>query len=170
MIKLTFKYLLPLAFILVTGIIGYNYFYGTPEERESSRQIIAKVKGLGSDVLNLLKTEKEKFDAGKYDAAVDKIGASLNYLKSKTSSLAGAGQQYLQQLQQLESEKQELVQQLANLKAANQSPAPAEAQSNIVGARSTSNNSVVAIEEIQKRINELARKTEQIGMQIGESQ
>ena len=67
------KSILRLAAILVVGILFYNYFLGTPTEKEQSKKVFSKVKDLGRDAWDLLKTEKEKLDEGKYDEALDKI-------------------------------------------------------------------------------------------------
>ena len=48
-----------LAFALAFVIVGYNYFWGSAEEKESSREIIGQVKSLTGSVVDLLKTEKE---------------------------------------------------------------------------------------------------------------
>ena len=112
MFKLLFKYIIPFGLLLTIGIVGNNYFFGTPEEQQSSIQIISKVRGLGGDVFSLLASEKQKFSNGKYDDAMTRIGSSLTYLKQRASSLAGAGQPYLYQLNLLEQEKLNLQQQL----------------------------------------------------------
>ena len=160
MIRLLFKYIVPLALFLVIGIVGYNYFYGTPEEQESSKQIISKIKGLGADVFQLLASEKDKFDAGKYDQAIDKISESINYLKQAAGELAGAGQQYLDEIKQLEQEKQYLENQLQSLSASQE----------IVGegrsALMATHQGAATVESIQNRLNELAKRTEQLGSRI----
>ena len=77
MIKSAFKLVAFLLVVLVVGIVAYNYFLGTEEEQENSRRIIDQVRGLGSSVVNLLYSEKEKFDQGKYDSALEKIGDAI---------------------------------------------------------------------------------------------
>ena len=165
MFKLLFKYIIPLGLMLTAFLVGYNYFFGTPTEQENSRQIIAKVRGLGSDVFGLLSSEKQKFSAGKYDNAMEKIGSSLSYLKQQASTLAGGGRQFLDALNAMEYEKQQLQQQLNFLK---QNPAP-EVQND--GYGQMPDRQRVAgfpnIEQVQQQINDLARRTEEIGLVIG---
>ena len=75
--------------ILVVGILAYNYFFGTPEEKEHAKEIIGKgaeVVGAGAD---LLKGEYQKFKDGKYDKALDKIGDLLSNVKKKGGELVG---------------------------------------------------------------------------------
>lgn len=81
------KTVLKLGLILVAGILIYNYFLGTPEEKATSKQIFSEVKDLGSATWALLKSEKEKFDEGKYDEALDKVGDMFQGLKEKAAKL-----------------------------------------------------------------------------------
>ncbi len=161
MIRFAFKFLFPLATILVTGLIGYNYFYGSPAEQENSKQIISKVKGLGADIFQLLSSEKEKLGEGKYDQAISKISSSLNYLKQKASSMAGAGQQFNNALNQLEYEKQELQQQLEYFDASN-----ANGQGN-PDSQPGRNFNTTSVDQIQNRINQIARRIEDLDVQMG---
>lgn len=166
MFKLLFKYVIPLGLLLSAGLVGYNYFFGTQAEQENSKAIIAKVRGLGSDVFSLLASEKQKFSNGKYDNAIDRIGSSLSYLKQQASGLAAGGQQYLQQINALEAEKSRLQQQLGFL-SQNSEPTNYGTQAN---ARSGGNAPVdySAVEaQIQQRINELAQRTEELGIRLG---
>lgn len=78
---------LKLGLILVVGILIYNYFLGTPEEKASSEKIFSEVKDLGVAAWGLLKSEKQKFDEGKYDEALDKVGNLFDNLKDKASRL-----------------------------------------------------------------------------------
>ena len=165
MFKLLFKYVIPLGLFLATGLVGYNYFFGTPTEQENSKQIIAKVRGLGSDVFSLLASEKEKFHQGKYDNAIDKIGSSLSYLKQQAGGLAAGGQQFLQQINVLEAEKRQLEKQLEyfqqNSNSTNGVPVNARASG---GAGITQ---TYPEEQLLQRIRELAQQTEDLGMRLG---
>ena len=69
--------------VLVIGLTAYNYFLGTEEEKAQAKETIDKVKEVGKAGVDLIKAEKEKFDAGKYDGALDKIGNLVDKLKSK---------------------------------------------------------------------------------------
>ena len=75
--------IISIVVILVIGLLTYNYFFGTPTEKEQAKEIIGKgaeVVGAGVD---LLKVEYQKFRDGKYDKALDKIGDLLEDLKEK---------------------------------------------------------------------------------------
>ncbi len=165
MLKLLFKYVMPLAVMLTVGLVGYNLFFGTPAEQENSRQIIAKVRGLGSDVFSLLRSEKAKFSDGKYDQAVDKIGSSLSYLKQKVGTFSDRGQAYLGQINALEQEKNQLQQQLQQLRQNGES---ANYGTDAYGnPMARSGYQTLSIDEINARLGDLARHTEDLGMRIG---
>ncbi len=97
--------LLKLLFILIIGVLIYNYFLGTPEEKENAKNIFSEVKDVAVGVKELVKAEKQKFDAGKYDKAVDKIGDLLSKLKSKAKDV---NDKYIGPIQDLEKKKEEL--------------------------------------------------------------
>lgn len=75
------------AVVLVIGLLVYNYFFGTVQEKEQAKEIFGKgaeIVGAGTD---LLKAEYQKFRDGKYDKALDKIGNLLGDLKEKGGEL-----------------------------------------------------------------------------------
>ena len=124
MIKLVFKYVIPLTILLTVGLVGYNYFWGTAEEKKKSQEIVGKFKDLGSEVVGLLKSEHKKYDEGKFDDALAKISERINFLKDKTSKATDGGKQMLDQLQSLDEQKKTLESQLAGLKDAGDSGKP----------------------------------------------
>ena len=67
------KSLLKLLVILVVGILIYNLFLGTDEEKQGAKKIVGEVKDVGVAVKDLVKSEKEKFDKGKYDKAGESV-------------------------------------------------------------------------------------------------
>ena len=97
--------LLKLLFILIIGVLVYNYFLGTPEEKENAKHIFSEVKDVAVGVKDLVKAEKKKFDAGKYDKAVDKIGDLLKKLKRKAKDI---DEKYIDRISDLEKKKNEL--------------------------------------------------------------
>jgi Sec-independent protein translocase protein TatA len=112
------KSLLKLGLILVIAVIGYNYFFGTAEEKEQSREIIGKVRDVGRDAWGLLKSEKAKLDEGKYDGALDKVGTTLEgvgellgKLKHTAEDLNDSGA--LDRLSELQRKQADLEAQLA---------------------------------------------------------
>ncbi len=97
--------LLKILFVVVIGVLVYNYFLGTPEEKANAKEIFGEVKHVVVGVRDLVKSEKEKFDAGKYDEAVEKIGTLLSKLKSKAKDI---DEKYLNRIVDLEKKKEEL--------------------------------------------------------------
>lgn len=113
------KSLLKLLAIVVVGVLIYNYFFGTPEEKATSKEIFTDVRDLGKATWGLLKSEKQKFDEGKYDEAVDKVGGLLGSLKSKARTSEDDAS--LARLEELERRRLELEQEVAELEQLNKS-------------------------------------------------
>ncbi len=97
------KGLLKLGLFLFVGIVGYNYFFGTEAEKESSKAIVGTVKDLGKTGINLIKGEADKFKSGKYDGALDKIGKTFNKAKDKVKD----GGLALKKIQEWEAKRDE---------------------------------------------------------------
>jgi hypothetical protein len=83
------RFIITTAFFLVIALLSYNYFFGTAEEKEQAQEIFSKgaeVVGAGTD---LLKSEYQKYEDGKYDKALDNINNLLGKLKEHGSELHG---------------------------------------------------------------------------------
>ena len=80
--------LLKLALLLIVGLLAYNYFLGSPEEKEQSRVIVDKARDLGSEAWKLLRTEREKLREGKYDAALDRLEALYKDLRREAETVS----------------------------------------------------------------------------------
>ncbi len=74
--------LLKLAFIAIICIVVYNRFFGTDTEQEQSKRIFKGVGSVFTEVRGLVSSERDKFDAGKYDAALDKMQTIIGRLKN----------------------------------------------------------------------------------------
>ena len=94
--------LIHLIIVAVIAIIGYNYFYGTVEEKAQSKEIVDSVadssKKIFKSVGGLLKSEKEKFDNGKYDEAMGDLKNVFANLKQKASTEGSAIKEELAEL------------------------------------------------------------------------
>ena len=75
------------AFFLVVVILGYNYFFGTAQEKEQAQEIFSKGAEVIGSSANLLKSEYEKYGDGKYDGALDNISTILGKLKENDGEL-----------------------------------------------------------------------------------
>ncbi len=83
------RFLITTAFFLIIGLLGYNYIFGTTEEKEQAQEIFSKgaeAVGAGAD---LLKSEYHKYKDGKYDEALDNISNGLSKLKENGGELLG---------------------------------------------------------------------------------
>ena len=77
------KNLIKYGLVLVVGIVAYNYFYGTPSEKDQSQKIFTEFKDVGESVVGLVKDEKVKYDEGKYDEAILKMKSAVEKMKDK---------------------------------------------------------------------------------------
>ncbi len=96
--------LIRLALILVVGVLAYNYFLGTPEEKAGSEKVFQQVKEVGKSIGDLIKKEKQNFADGKYDKAFDKIGGLYDKAKDKL----GNNKEDRDSFEELEKKKEEL--------------------------------------------------------------
>ena len=110
MIRSIFK----LGIFLVVALLGYNYFYGTAEEKEQSKEIVHDAAQLGkklfSKVGTLLKSEKAKFDEGKFDEAIGNVRVALGDLKDK---VVNEKPELKDELKDLETKRKELADEIA---------------------------------------------------------
>ncbi len=74
--------LLKLAFIAIICIVVYNRFFGSDTEQEQSKRIFKGVGSVFTEVRSLASSEKDKFDAGKYDVALSKMQNVIERLKN----------------------------------------------------------------------------------------
>lgn len=74
--------------IAVIGLISYNYFYGNEVEKARSEKVVDGVKDVFVSIKDLVQSEKEKFDEGKYDSALDKVGSLFDNFKEKSKDVS----------------------------------------------------------------------------------
>ena len=110
--------------LLVVGIVAYNYFLGTPEEKAKAKTTISKAKeagkviggaliDLGKDGIALLKEEREKFREGKYDKAVEEVGGLISKIKKQVE---GVGGDMLDRVNDLENQRDSIADQIKKAK------------------------------------------------------
>ena len=105
--------LLKLVFFAAIGLISYNYYYGNEVEKARSEKVIDGVKDVFGAVKDLAVAEKEKFDAGKYDTALEKIGNVFKDVREKSADL---GDDLKDRLANLEDEKEALKEKIEEKK------------------------------------------------------
>jgi hypothetical protein len=108
-------FLIKLAVLVVVGVLAYNYFFGTGEEKAQSARTFGQMKEVAVSVGQLAKSEKEKFNAGKYDTALEKLGATYKKLRESAQKL-DAG--LLKRIGELEKRKGELQKELDGIQGA----------------------------------------------------
>lgn len=76
-----------LGLFLVAAILVYNYFFGDDREKEQSRKIFGEAKSLVVSLVDLVKSEKVKYDYGKYDRALSELGLAFDKTRSQAAKL-----------------------------------------------------------------------------------
>ena len=107
-------FLVKIAILLVVGILTYNYFFGSSEEKAQSARTFGQMKDVAVSVGQLAKSEKDKFDRGKYDDALDKLGAAYKELREGAQK---ADAKLLKRIDDLEKRKRSLQQEIDDLQA-----------------------------------------------------
>lgn len=152
MIKTILKFLA----ILVIGILVYNTLYGTEEEKAASKKIVKEGKEVFIAIKDLLKSEKKKYDAGKYDDALVKIENAFDNLKEKARAINDS--ELLDKIAELDKERRRIQEKLDDAKAENESNEFAERGSQ----RSTKEEGILTEEQeedFNKEIQDLIDKT-----------
>ncbi len=143
------KNLIRLAVLVVVVLIAYNYFFGNQEEKETAQNIVNEFVDLGKSVGDLIKTEKEKFDAGKYDEALDKIGNFIDGLKAKAKD----SKEVLDHISALEEKKRALEEQLTTKSPTSSGPDNYDQQAAL---------------DLEREIEELMGETKKVVNEINE--
>ncbi len=119
-------FLFKIVVLIVIGVLSYNYFFGTGEEKAQSSKVFGQVKDVAVSVGDLAKSEKDKFDAGKYDAALDKLGKAYAVAREGAQDLdAGV----LKRIGGLEKRKEALQKEIDSIeKAENAAPTGKDAE------------------------------------------
>jgi chromosome segregation ATPase len=161
--------LLKLGLLLLAGILVYNYFFGTSEEKENSRKIFGQIHGVVSSVGDLIQSEKHKFDAGKYDAALAKLGGAYKALRTQASRL---DDKMLRRLDELEQRKAGIQQELDDIRASDEqltAPSPAGKKK---GAKAEKEKAEKAADqarrkaELLKELQQLVRDSDSLLQQL----
>lgn len=106
------RFIISIAFFLIVGLLSYNYFFGTAEEKEQAQEIFSKgaeVVGAGA---GLLKSEYQKYQAGKYDEALENVSHLLSRLKDQGGELLEEIENWKQRKEAWEQKKTDLQQML----------------------------------------------------------
>lgn len=141
------KTILQIVVVIVIFVLVYNFFFGTSEEKANAKEIFQEVKDVGVAVKDLLKSEKEKFDAGKYDNAIQKMRSLINNLEDNAREVAP---EYVDRIKELEQKRQDLEGQLD------------DAKNTVDDVQEKAKK----VEELNKDMDQLMQETEQIIQEI----
>lgn len=145
---------------LVVGILIYNFFFGDASEKKQAKEVIGKAGDALGATWNLLKSEKQKFDAGKYDQALDKLSGAYQAIRNGAQYL---DQNMLRRLDELERRKAGLQQQLDSIEADDQALQNAPPPPKKKGLRaSAADDAAAKAAEQQRRKEALQRELEQL--------
>jgi tetratricopeptide (TPR) repeat protein len=104
------RFIITTILFLVILLLSYNYFFGTAEEKEQAQEIFSKgaeVVGAGAD---LLKSEYQKYQDGKYDEALDNVGHLLSNIKEQSGELFADIESWNQRKNEWEQKKNDFQQ------------------------------------------------------------
>lgn len=109
--------LIKLALLIIVGVLVYNYFLGSDQEKATSEKVFKQVKEVGKSIGDLISNERQKFKDGKYDQAFDKLGDAYEKLKGKVDQEDSREEkEVLEKLEKhkeaLEKEKQHIQEEL----------------------------------------------------------
>ena len=110
-------FLIKIAVFLVALLLAYNYFFGTEAEKAQSTKVFSQIKDVAVSVGDLAKSEKDKFDTGKYDTALEKLGTAY---KSAREGAQYLDANLLKRFGELEQRKDKLGQELASIEKEDQ--------------------------------------------------
>ncbi len=157
--------LIKLGLLLVAGILVYNLFFGTSEEKKQSKEVFKKTGDALGAAWNLLKSEKQKFDAGKYDRVLSQLGDAYRSVRDRAEYV---DQKILRRLDELEQRKAELQAQLDTIEQQDAAPPPPP-PSGKKGLRAPPADSSAKAadqqqrkERLQRQLDELIRDTDQL--------
>lgn len=68
--------------LILTGYVGYMYFFGKGDDKTQAQVIVTETRDLGRAVGDFLRNQKDKYDDGEFDRLIDKVSSSLEKLKS----------------------------------------------------------------------------------------
>jgi len=163
--------LLKLAALLIVGILVYNYFFGTNTEQAQSRMFFGKVRDVvvaGGDVL---KQEKHKFDAGKYDKLMNQLGGAYKAVRERAQYV---DEKVLTRLDDLERRKANLQLQLDTIQENEQSAPPAPKKGVAQDPKASGQQAAKAADQqrrkeaLQREMESLFRDSEQLLQQAQE--
>jgi len=97
--------LISLVILVVVGLMGYNMFFGTEEDKARGKAVTKEFKELTGAIGGFLKAEKENYDAGKFEDAMQKLNKAFRNISSKAQEIGG---NLPERVKELEEKKEQL--------------------------------------------------------------
>lgn len=148
---------------MIGAILVYNYFFGTREEKAQSKEVFKKTGETLGAAWSLLRAEKTKFDAGKYDGVMDKLGGAYETVRAKAKYV---DENVLQRVDELERRKQALEEELraiqAEEKMTTQEPPPAPKKGVKTDSKTPQTYTTSKAADLQRRKEQLQREMEKL--------
>lgn len=110
--------LISLVILAVIGLMGYNMFFGTEEDKARGQAVAKETKELVGSVVGFLKAEKENYDSGKFDNAMQKLNKAVKNVSQKAQEIGGSMPERVRQLEEKKNQLDELIQTNKNSKMA----------------------------------------------------
>jgi hypothetical protein len=152
--------LLKIGLLLIAAILIYNRFFGTNEEKEQSKKVFGQMRGVVTSVAGVMRSERDKFDAGKYDKVMDKLGDAYKTVREKAEYV---DEKVIKRLDDLEQRKAQIQRDIESLEA-EPAPEPTTAQPKKGVKKTTRDEELKASKQadLQKRRAELQRQMEEL--------
>jgi uncharacterized coiled-coil DUF342 family protein len=99
--------------LLIIGVLVYNRYFGTAEEKERSKKIGNQTRVLFQDVRDVVRDEREKFNEGKYDKAISKVKNVIG----KVRETANDNKDILDELEGLDQKRKDIEARLEKIKS-----------------------------------------------------
>lgn len=162
------RFLLKIGAVLIAGILIYNFFFGTDEEKEQSRKIFGQMKDVVVSVSQLVASEKEKFDAGKYDDALSKLGQAYQVVRKQAQHLDASMTKRLDELEQRQSALKKELDSIEQEDAKAATPPKKGAKSDPKAEKAKAAEQQRRKEELQRELEQLLKDSEHLFQQAQE--
>lgn len=153
------KSLLKIGLLLVAGILVYNFFFGTDEEKTQSKKVFGEMRDVARSVGSLIRTEREKFNQGKYDQALDKLGDAYQGIRKQAKHL---DETVIKRLDAAEKRRQALEKELDSLNEPAVEPASAPAKNKTLSRKKQDELSAAKAADLKQRQEKLQRELESL--------
>ncbi|MFZ4544357.1 MAG: hypothetical protein ACOYOA_09935 [Saprospiraceae bacterium] len=112
------------AILIITCVLVYNRYFGDTAEKEQSKKVFGEAKELFHSVTDVVKSEKQKFESGKYDQAV----GNIRNLFGKMRESAEDNKDVLDQIDELEQKRKEIEEKISKIKEMPEDKNPASSK------------------------------------------